>query len=253
MSDDLRYTEDLAPEPEPIPEPEPEAEPEAEVAPEPEPEDDAEPEPEEGTEEHKKRKGGFQRKIEHERKAAEDARAEAAYLRGKLEALNPTQAIPAAKDGEPSQDDFEDYSGYLKALTRWEVKQEMRQEAEQTKAKQAQNAWSERESLAKTKHEDYDDVADLRQLSPTPAMAQTILEMDAGADVLYWLGQHPAENARIKALSPLAAAVALGKIESQLAAPAPRTKQPQAPAPIRPVVPTGKAPSVTKSNRYDEY
>lgn len=235
--------------PDPIPEPEVEVDPEVE---------EVQPDPDETPEDHKKRKGGFQRKLEKERKAAEDARAEAAYLRGKLEALHP-QSEPAQvqaenTDAPPSQDGFETYEQYLVAMTRWGVRQELKQESEQTKAKAAQNAWDTRETLAQSKYDDYNDVADLRALSPTPAMAQAIVEMDAGPDVLYWLGKHPEENARIKTLSPLAAAVALGRIENQVSSkPEVAKKASQAPPPIRPVVPMGKGPVVQKSTRYEEY
>ena len=252
-----RFEEDPipTPEPEPIPEPtpEPEPEPEPEVDHDDDPEPEPEPEPGESPEEHRKRKGGYQRKLERERKAAEDARAEAAYLRGQLEALKPQTQPVASADGEPTQDQFDDYDSYLRALTRWEVKQELKQETERSKAQSVENAWKEKETLAKSRFADYDEVADLRQLSPTPAMAQTILELELGTEVLYWLGKHPQENARIKTLSPMAQAVALGKIESQLAI-KPETKpKPQAPAPLGPVTPLGKGAPAVKSARYEEY
>jgi len=245
---------------EPIMEPvaEPEAAPEA--IPEPEPEvEEAEVEalPDETPEDHKKRKGGFQRKLEKERKAAEDARAEAAYLRGKLEALHPqAETAPTHvedQDAPPSQDSFETYEQYLVAVTRWGVRQELKQEHEKAKVNATKNAWDTQEALAKSRYDDYNDIADLQVLSPTPAMAQAIIEMESGADVLYWLGKHPAENARIKTLSPLAAAVALGEIKSKLAKPDVRAQPSQAPPPIKPVVPMGHGPVVTKSTRFEVY
>ena len=252
-----RFEEDPipTPEPEPIPEPvlEPEPEPEPEVDHEDDPEPEPEPEPGESPEEHRKRKGGYQRKLERERKAAEDARAEAAYLRGQLEALKP-QAQPAkTSDGEPMQDQFDDYDSYLRALTRWEVKQELKQESEKAKAREVENAFEQKEALARAKYKDYDEVVDLRQLSPTKAMAQVFIEAELGTDLMYWLSTHPQENARIKTLSEVGQIRALTKIESQLATkPEPKPK-PQAPAPLVPVTPMGKGTPAAKSTRYEEY
>ena len=247
-----RFEEEPIPqaEPEPIPEPEPVAPEPEEVIEEPTEDQSEEPEPGETPEEHKKRKGGYQRKLEKAQREAEQARAEAAYLRGQMDAIKPKEEAQAKPiDGRPSVDQFDSYDEYVEALTDWKLEQ---REAKKENSK-VESSWRERESLAQNKYEDYDEVADIKQLLPTPAMAQTILQLELGADVLYWLGKHPQENARIRALSPLAAAAALGKIESQLAKPTPKPKTTQAPAPISPVTPVGTGNPVKQSSRYESY
>lgn len=242
-----------APEPEITPE-----EPEDPEAPEEEEESTPEPEPEAA----KKRQHGYAAKLARERQAVADARAEAAYLRGKLEALAPNPEPAQAQqwgpviheEPPPDQDSFATYDHYLIAVARWGARQEFQQEAVKAKEKAVETAWEQKETLAKARFEDYDEVADLRRLLPTQAMAQTIVELEAGPELLYWLGKHPEENARIKALSPLAAAAALGEIKSQITRSEPaKPRASAAPAPIKPVVPMGKGPVVKASTRYESY
>jgi cell pole-organizing protein PopZ len=75
------------------------------------------------------------------------------------------------------------------------------------------------------------------------AMAEFIAESDLGPDVAYHLGKNPGVAARIHALSPVKAALALEEIAREIAA-KPQPKPSNAPAPIKPI---GAASASTKS------
>ena len=87
----------------------------------------------EETKEQKTRvRGGFQAKIDRLIKAQaslEEAKTAAEKKAAELEAkLNGNGTDVQKVDGEPKRDDFQTDSEYVKALTRWEVKQEVRAE-----------------------------------------------------------------------------------------------------------------------------
>lgn len=96
-------------------------------------------------------------------------------------------------------------------------------------------AYQEREELARDKYDDFEDVAYNPRLPVTEAMAVTIRESEVGPEILYYLGNNPAEAKRIAQLSPLSQAKEIGKIETKLASDPPAKKTSSAPAPIAPV------------------
>lgn len=57
-------------------------------------------------------------------------------------------------------------------------------------------------------------------------------DLDAGADVIYHLGNNPDEAARIASLSPTKQATELARLEAKLTAPPPPKKLPSAPPPV---------------------
>jgi len=260
MSDDLViYDQEPVPEPEPgIETPVPETEPEP--IPEPDHEDDGEDTlAEDATPEAKaehKRKGGYQRKLEKERSAREEAQAQAAYYRGLVEGRTPQQEPAKAQEtGKPTIEQFETYDEYNEALTDWKVEEKLKARDAQNEGKQVEIAWKNAETIAKTKYSDYTDVADIRKLAPTEAMATAILQMpDAGTDVLYWLGKHPEENERIKALSPMATAIALGEIKAGLVKPPEKPKPTsQAPRPPEPMKASAAIATPKNDRGYEVY
>ena len=80
----------------------------------------------------------------------------------------------------------------------------------------------------------FDQVARDTSVPVSQAMAEVIIGLDAGPDVLYHLGKHRDQAARIAQLSPVQAAVEIGRIEAGLARPKPITST-NAPEPIKPV------------------
>lgn len=63
--------------------------------------------------------------------------------------------------------------------------------------------------------EDYRDVVKNPSLPITQVMAETAMEMDNGPEVLYYLGKNPDIAEEIAQLSPLRAALELGRIEAK--------------------------------------
>jgi len=93
------------------------------------------------------------------------------------------------------------------------------------------------------KYADFNELVLHEDLKISPVMVEAILLTDndkvEAEDILYYLGKHPEESARIAKLSPLKAAGEIGKIEAKLSAPPPPKKITQAPEPITPVKTTG--------------
>lgn len=96
-------------------------------------------------------------------------------------------------------------------------------------------SYHDREEDARSKYDDFEQVAYNPKLPITDAMAQTIQASDVGPDMAYYLGSNPKEADRISRLSPLQQAKELGKIEAKLADNPPVKKTSSAPAPIAPV------------------
>lgn len=78
--------------------------------------------------------------------------------------------------------------------------------------------------------------------SITVVMAEALLESDMGADIAYYLGKHVKESEKISALSPVAQAKAIWKLESKVAR-STMPAQSQAPAPVKPVRGGSSAPN----------
>lgn len=136
-------------------------------------------------------------------------------------------AQPAAGEEAPDPNKFESYTDYLRELTRYEADQAVKRtgmaskEAQQRmtaqqQAEQIQQNLQSRLSSAAEKYDDFEDVVMSSDLPITQYMAEVIAESDIGGEVAYYLGKNRAEAARIAAMSPLAAARALGLIEAKL-------------------------------------
>jgi hypothetical protein len=144
-----------------------------------------------------------------------------------IEAPKPAAAIP--DDPEPKQSDeaYQAENGYekfLRAASRWDLRQEQRQ-TEQQRQKQAEHQnIAGKITAARAKFADFDSVL---TLVPTAPMLEFLKEFDSGADVMYYLGKNPAEYNRIAALSNARQLAELGKLEDKLSTPAPEQPKPQ--------------------------
>lgn len=127
------------------------------------------------------------------------------------------------KTGQPK---YASYSDYESARDEWlqndsirkfqETQSKTERERQAAHAKQVvAQKWNDEVGKARTKHADFDAVA----LNPALPLKEGtvpdvfILESPQGADVLYYLGQHPEELERINGLNPIAQARELVKIE----------------------------------------
>jgi hypothetical protein len=201
------------------------------------------------------------------RRSAERERDEERTKRLALEEELKTakKSIPA-KD-KPKLDDFEGEAEFLEALADWKVDQKLRDHEEQTtkatrESTEKKAIDEEYEALdskmekGRDKYPDFNELVLDENLKLSEAVIEAVLFSDIAEDVLYYLGKHPDESARISKLPAMKAAHELGKIEAKLTAPPPKKKTTQAPDPIIPVATTGaidKDPGQMTPREYREW
>lgn len=209
---------------------------EAEEAEEPEAEpggEDGE-KPEEPEDKPKRKPSRTQRKI-----ARLEARLEEA-----LSKLTAPETKAAESEKPPKPEDFADYATFERELTRYEVRQALKEErkadeearSKSSREQAARTMVEKRDALYEAGAEKFEDFADVfgDDVPVSDAMAHALLESDAGHEVAYYLGNHLDEAARISKMNPIAAARALTFIEAKLKAPVVK-KTTDAPDPINTV------------------
>jgi hypothetical protein len=143
----------------------------------------------------------------------------------------PVSAMPTEI---PTADQFDSPQAYAEFI-RAEAEKLVEHREIQKQRAEIEDTFAEREEEARTKYDDFDQVAYNPNLRVTDVMAETIKASDLGPDLAYWLGSNPKEADRISRLSPLLQAREIGKIEAKLTAQPPQKKSSSAPEPIRPV------------------
>ena len=141
---------------------------------------------------------------------------------------------PAPKEVPPA-DQFESVEAYAEALAAKKAEELLAQREAQKRQAEVLAAYQDREEEARSKYEDFEQVAYNPKLQITTVMAETIQASEIGPEVAYFLGQNPKEADRISRLSPILQAKEIGKIEVKLASDPPARKTTSAPEPIRPV------------------
>lgn len=240
--------------------------------------DDIAPEPEQ------KKKSRFQERIDELTNRAKEAEARERETARKVEeilAREKAKEAPAAKPeamevGAPTPEDVKADGSekyplgefdplYIRDLTRFTISQETErakaEAAEENQKRQVEQAqaqlvteWSGKLTSAQERYPDLlEKNASLedtfRDIEPSYGeyLATTIMSMEYGTDVLYYLGNNVEEAKRIAASGPTKATIALGRLEAKFAD-AKAEKQLQkpkvskAPAPA----PTNKGSSVNK-------
>jgi|GEM_PF-1685119 len=180
------------------------------------------------------KKPNVQKRIDKLTKKAADERREKEFWRtealkaqsqkteSKPESVKPSPQVNA--EGVPQPDDFENHSDYVRAVAKWEVRQEMATEKQQSRENslkdeihQKRLSFAEQAKKVAEAESDYDDVMDgIEGVMIPPAVQSVLLESDDGAKLAYELAKDPKEFERICSLAPLAAARAIGKIEARL-------------------------------------
>lgn len=211
--------------------------------------DDPGDDPTAGTAKHK---GGFQKRIDELTKQREELRREKEeYARRLDETLkiidrsNPPQRTDPQNrsDSEPTREQFDSPDEYSKALAEWSSKKAVEQfRAEETRKAQeekaagefqkALNSWHENRAKAMQNHPDYEAVAESEDVPIAQHVGMALLHVPNGPEVAYYLGQNPAEAARISALGAPHAAIEVGRLSERLSAPSATSK---APAPTKPL------------------
>lgn len=201
--------------------------------------DEADPEP--------KKKGGWQRTIEKQKRQIEELQRQVA---GKAPAdtpvAKPAEAPAAASRAEqsgaeaksdtpadgpvfdkpkPRLEDFEGIDGFTEAMADWKYEkrafdaraQDEKAAADRENQKRVSD-WNTRKAAAQAAHDDYDDViAGVASIQLTKPQQFTLLDSEHGPELAYKLAQNPEKLQQLVRLSPLAFARAIGKLESQFA------------------------------------
>jgi hypothetical protein len=220
----------------------------------------------------RQRPNGRSRRIDKLTKENEQLRRESEQLRAQYAKFVEQQAKPAAEpakpaepSGKPRLHDYPTLEAYQEALTDWKINQrEAAKEAEaanaaaERAAAKLQTDWQNSETAARTAHPDYDEIVQSVRAPDgpgVPAMRQALLEDEAGAEILYYLGQHPDEMTKIAAMPLASAAKEIGKLAVKLA-PAPDSGKPKpqhvsgAPRPPAPL--SRPSAGTTKKDILDE-
>jgi len=134
-----------------------------------------------------------------------------------------------------SVDQYESPEAYAEALA-YQKAEELIAKREAAKQQSAVlESYHDREEEARSKYDDFEQVAYNPKLPITNVMAETIQSSDIGPELAYYLGSNPKEADRISRMSALVQAKEIGKIEAKLASDPPVKRTTSAPAPISPV------------------
>jgi hypothetical protein len=199
-----------------------------------------------------------QRQAERERDDFRIRAERAQALEAELAAMRsgtPPAPSPIDANAEPTEDQFEDYGSYIRALATYQARITFQQvrEAERTRAAEEQAKRDEqnvdaehaqRVARGQAKHDDFAEVVN-RDIPVSAPMEDMIKHSDLGDEIMYHLGTHPEVAARIVALPPGKALVAMGELQATIrvslrepaagTGAAPRVPISRTPPPITPV------------------
>lgn len=178
------------------------------------------------------RKGqGFKKKIAKWRKRVSDLENEIQSLRQanlKYQAKPETESEAEPKkeaaksDAEPNPDDYENHNDYVKAVAKWEIRQELK--AEKTKEAEAAAKREFQESMDRFRdkalafretREDYDEVfQDIKDQRLSVTLQDCLLDAENGPELFYELAKNPDEFRRLNNLGVRETAREFGKFET---------------------------------------
>lgn len=188
----------------------------------------------------KKKKGGYQRRVDKLTKQKAEAQREVEFWRAKaLEGQKPAgdqkvevkPAIDTSK--KPKAEDFEKHDDYVEALTDWKLDQKLG--AEKAQARE-QLAKAEQKTQLKThlerviafekSHPDFKEVMeDIGEVRLSMAVNNAIIDSEHGPELMYEFAKNPGELERLNALSPESAARAIGRLEAKFESSAEKAKE----------------------------
>ena len=122
------------------------------------------------------------------------------------------------------------------------LQKQRRATEEETRTKEQQQRSSQFFSKGVELADDFYDVVTDENVMVTDVMADTLMSIEKGPELLYHLAKNPSEAARIADLSPYQQAVEIGRLEARMSFPKPK-KTSSAPDPIKPVRAGGESVS----------
>jgi hypothetical protein len=210
----------------------------------------------EGDEQPRDEKGkfkgdGVQKRIDELTRARREAERQVEYWRGVA-----TQTAPVEAADKPSRDQFADPDYYVEALAEWKAEQAVTKVQQQQAAQAAEHArqasWAAREAEAKATMPDYDAVVPTSTVPVKPHVVDALMDSEAGPALVYHLAKNPDVAERLNGMSPMRAAIELGRLETTLTAPVVKAPS-NAPAPITPLnaQPSGRNVDLSKVSMDD--
>lgn len=181
-------------------------------------------------EEKPKIKGGFQARIDRlikQQAALEEAKTAAEKRAAELEAKLNGNGVPKTEqsDGEPKRESFETEAEYIRALTRWEVKQEIKadreaseKQAAEAQVKEARDRYNARMIALQAENEEFKELMSQNITIPKAIEAPITLEMENGPEVAIFLAQNPEVCQELIEMPPSRAIAEVWKISEKLAA-----------------------------------
>jgi len=133
-----------------------------------------------------------------------------------------TQVLRAAPTA--TADQFESTEAYADALAYQKAEELIAKREAAKQQSQVLESYHDLEEEARTKYDDFEQVAYNPKLPVTNVMAETIQSSEIGPELAYYLGSNPKEAERISRMTPLSQAKEIGKIEAKLVS-APRLKR----------------------------
>lgn len=202
----------------------------------------------------KKKESGYEKRIRKLTKQRGDAQRETDYwkavaLKQKQQESksDETQKPKVSLEGKPKAEDYESHSEFVEALSDW--KYDQRKAADEVKQKETQlkTDFETRVDSFKAKvkefqktHSDFEELVNEADVPMSVGVQEALLTSDVGVELMYELVKDIDNYERINALSPMAAARELGRIEARIhqakesSSEEPK-KQSSAPAPLKPV------------------
>jgi hypothetical protein len=134
-----------------------------------------------------------------------------------------------------SADQFETTEAYAEALALQKAEELVAKRDAAKHQSQVLESYHEKEEEARSKYDDFEQVAYNPKLTITGVMAETIQSSEIGPDIAYYLGANPKEADRISRLTLYMQAKEIGLVEAKLVNTPTIKKSTSAPAPISPI------------------
>lgn len=161
------------------------------------------------------------------------AREQRKWEREQAQRQAETQVLKAP--ATQSVDQFESPEAYAEALAYQKAEELLAKRESAKRQSQVLESYHDKEEEARSKYDDFEQVAYNPKLPITDVMAETIQSSDVGPELAYYLGSNPKEADRISRMTPYMQAKEIGKIEGKLSDNPPVKRTTSAPAPISPV------------------
>ena len=218
-----------------------------------------------------KPKRGFKRRIDKLNSKLSAAEQEKEYWRQQALANQSQETEKEStiqqsdnENQKPSADDFETHEEFIEALSDWKVEQKLQARENASKERQIKlekesklTSFQEKVSDFSETVEDFNEVIeDVDDIVMSVAVQECLLESENGPELMYRLAKDPVEYKRICALSPVAAARAIGRFEAKFQKSEPSEVKPKekiktSNAPKPPKTLGSRASGGTKKTIYD--